>query len=114
MISFRMMRRRRQKLTPQEQSLRAETEKEFQERVRNLARALGWLVYHTHDSRRCEPGFPDLVMVRAPRLLFMELKREGGRFSQDQIHWLQELKACGVEVYTARPSAWADVERILR
>lgn len=34
-------------------------EKDFQQRVINLAESLGYLVYHTHDSRRSQPGFPD-------------------------------------------------------
>ena len=41
--------------------------------------AWGWRVYHVakvkgHLRARTSPGFPDLVMVRAPRLLFAELK----------------------------------------
>ncbi len=41
-------------------------EKPFQAQVVELARLSGWLTYHTHDSRRSQSGFPDLVLVRAP------------------------------------------------
>ena len=37
------------------------TEKQFQSHIVQYAKMRGWLVYHTHDSRRSEPGFPDLV-----------------------------------------------------
>ena len=40
------------------------TEKKFQAAVLQIANMYGWLAYHTHDSRRSAPGFPDLVLVR--------------------------------------------------
>ena len=38
------------------------TEKAFQTAVVELAELCGWKVYHTYDSRRSAPGFPDLVL----------------------------------------------------
>ena len=40
------------------------SEKDFQQQVKDLARMLGWKTYHTYDSRRSDPDFPDLVMAR--------------------------------------------------
>lgn len=40
----------------------------------------GWLAYHTHNSFRSEPGFPDIVAqeTKAPyRNIYLELKTEG-------------------------------------
>jgi len=55
-------------------------EKEFQDRVIELAKWEKWLAYHVPDSRRVtSPGFPDLVLLRAPDLVFAELKSEKGR-----------------------------------
>ena len=54
------------------------TEKQFMTAVVEMARMLGWLVYHTHDSRRSEAGFPDIVAVRRERVVFIELKTEKG------------------------------------
>jgi len=48
----------------------------------------GWLRYHTHDSRRSEPGFPDLVLIRRDRLLAVEVKRRGGKATEAQKTWL--------------------------
>jgi hypothetical protein len=54
-----------------------QTEKQFQGAVVELCRLRGYLTYHTHDSRRSDPGFPDLVIVGHGRVLYRELKREG-------------------------------------
>ncbi len=38
-------------------------EGDFQAGVVRLAELRGWLVYHTHDSRRSQPEFPDLTLA---------------------------------------------------
>ena len=42
-------------------------------------------------------GFPDLVLVRGPRLLFRELKKEGGRLSEHQEQWRDALLDAGAD-----------------
>ena len=73
-----------------------------------------WRTYHTLRSRGSEPGFPDLVLVRPPRLIFAELKATGGRVSRPQRGWLTDLEATGVEVYLWWPSDRPTIERILQ
>jgi len=92
-----------------------QTEKQFQAAVVELARLTGWLCFHTLDSRRSEPGFPDLVAIRPPRVLFIELKVEKGRLSRAQEHWLKLLRLVPcVEVFVWRPSDWPAVREVLR
>lgn len=92
------------------------SEDAFQAQVVELAELYRWLPYHTHDSRRSNPGFPDLVLVRAPELIFAELKTEKGRVRPDQQAWLAQLglvaaAAVGiVEVHLWRPSDWAHIQ----
>jgi hypothetical protein len=62
----------------------------------------GWFVYHTYDSRRSEPGFPDLTMVHSG-VVFAELKTDKGRLTADQEAWLERLRSAGAEVYVWRP-----------
>ena len=101
---------------------RTTTENQLLEAVRGYAKLTGWLTYHTHDSRRSEPGFPDLVMVRGGRLIFAELKREGGNPTPEQRIWLAELGDVGryslgnVRCYLWKPSDWlnGDIEAVLR
>ena len=86
------------------------TEAAWQQTVIALAELTGWGVYHNPDRRRSTPGFPDLVLFRAPRVMFLELKRETGRLSTVQREVIGHLEACpGVEVHVARPSDWPNV-----
>lgn len=74
------------------------------------------LVYHTHDSRRSAPGFPDLVLVHPEhgRVVFAELKAEGRYPIPEQRKWLSALKRCpGVEVFLWRPRDWESIVETL-
>jgi hypothetical protein len=77
-------------------------EKEWQQQVVALLRTLGYRCYHTHDSRRSQPGFPDLVAIR-DRVIYLELKREKGTLTAKQVEWLSGLAKAGAEVYVVRP-----------
>jgi hypothetical protein len=85
------------------------TEREWQAQVVDAARPLGWTLYHTHDSRRSEPGWPDLALVRE-RLVMAELKTDTGRLSKDQQRWIALLSGAGVETYVWRPR---DIDQVL-
>ena len=90
------------------------SEKDFQQQVVDLARLNHWMVYHTADSRRSYPGFPDLVMVRGPMLLALELKTEAGKVTVQQQEWIDALqKVRIVSADIARPHHWPDIERAL-
>jgi hypothetical protein len=90
------------------------TEKQLMAAVVEMAEMLGWLVYHTHDSRRSESGFPDLVCVRRERVVFIELKTEKGQLSEEQEQWLSALGLAGAAVHFWRPSDWPEIEAALR
>ncbi len=94
------------------------SESELQQMIVDRASVLGWLVYHTYDSRRSAPGFPDLVLCRAGRVVIVEVKSEKGRLSKDQAIWLRELgigdqPSRSHEVYLWRPSDMDHIEEIL-
>lgn len=90
------------------------SERTFQSQVVQLARANGWLLYHTFDSRRSAAGFPDLTLVREGELVFLELKSDKGRVTPEQQQWLAELAACGHVAEVARPRDWKWLEGVLR
>lgn len=97
------------------------TERELQSAVIECARLLGWLVYHTHDSRHSAKGFPDLVCVRRGWLIFAELKTGKGKLSLEQGLWFARLfdvedSNPQVEVHIWRPDDWVSgrIEKILR
>lgn len=90
------------------------TEKAWQQQVLELASICRWQHFHVFDSRRSDPGWPDLILARAPELLAVELKTDRGRLSTEQTRWLQLLEACGVEVHVWRPRDFDQVsERLI-
>lgn len=94
--------------------MRPETEAHFQAGVLRLAGMLGWLPFHTFDSRRSNPGFPDLFLVRRERAIAAELKSERGKATADQELWLAALSGAGIEAYLWRPSQWQAITETLR
>jgi len=82
----------------------AMTEKDLLEQCRAAAKVLGLLCYHTHDSRRSEPGFPDLVIVGRRGVLMRELKTERGKVTVAQTVWLNALDDVGVDADVWRPT----------
>jgi hypothetical protein len=94
----------------------AVTEAQWQNAIVKAAERCGFVCYHTRFSVASSPGFPDLVCVKPPRVLFVELKTVRGRVSKHQQVWLDLLGDCrGVEVYLWRPSDdWDDISAILQ
>lgn len=93
------------------------TETVWQSHVLAYARQLGWsLRYHTRYSLGSTAGFPDLVLVRPPRLIFAELKSDTGQVSPAQDKWLEALSQVtqAPEVYLWRPFDRGAVLDILR
>lgn len=94
----------------------ATTEDELLAKVIALAKMTGWQPYHTHDSRKSEPGFPDLVLTNGEDVLIWELKDNRRKPTADQERWLNLLQHTGkVEAGLRRPRDWpAIVERLTR
>ena len=90
------------------------TERDFMRQVTDLAKILGWAVYHPWLSIRSERGWPDLALCKPPRLVLAELKREKAKVTPAQIEWLDRLGQCPqVEVYVWRPSDLDGIARLL-
>lgn len=93
-------------------------ERDFQNHTIGVAQALGWRVAHfrpamLRSGKWATPvqadgaGFPDLVLVRGERLLFLELKAQGGRLRPEQRAWLEALgRVPHVTAGVIRPSDW--------
>jgi len=92
------------------------TERDLREQVRDLAKLFGWKMSFSWTSIHSPRGFPDLVLacqVRG-RVIYAELKTEKGKVSDSQREWLDELTACGQEVYLWKPDDFEEIARILR
>lgn len=98
------------------------SEAAFQDQITNLADLYGWRWFHAPDNlprttrsgrravQRVRPGFPDLVLVRAPELIFAEVKTQVGRVRPEQQEWLEALEVVArrVAALTAGSNAAAD------
>ena len=91
------------------------SERTFQAQVIAAAEAMGWLCYHTHDSRRSAPGFPDLIMVRGYRMVALELKVGRNKPTVYQVRWLAALREVWqVDALWAKPDDWDKLMEILK
>ena len=92
------------------------TEAEFLAAIRKVAKAHGWKTYHTHDSRKSESGFPDLVLMHPVRceVLAWELKAMDGKITFEQGQWIVGLNACGIQADVVRPDRYDWIVEILR
>lgn len=132
-------------LSSDQRRFREITEKAFQLQVTGLAQLLGWHWLHVSHSPQVNKGvvsryttpthgtlgkgWPDLVLIneKDKRLLFVELKSELGKVSDEQERVLSILRSLdwhhngvaptmdgvSVEVYLWRPSDIETIERIL-
>jgi hypothetical protein len=73
------------------------------------------MTYHTLYSHGSEAGFVDLVLLRPPTLLCVELKTAVGRVTPAQQRWLDELsKVTTVQVQVWRPEDLDQLREVLR
>jgi glycine/D-amino acid oxidase-like deaminating enzyme len=85
------------------------TEADWQELVVQYARLQGWWAFHPYDSRKSQAGWPDLVLLRPPELVIVELKSQRGKVTQEQERVLAMLAECGVEAHLWRPADESEV-----
>ena len=106
------------------------TETEFANELLKWAKVWGWRRFHVRNSGyggksyvQGDKGFPDLVLVRPPRLIFAELKIEKKKVAPEQQEWLDALDECEVEpygmpgpsceTYVWRPDDWDRIVQVL-
>lgn len=113
------------------------SERELQEAVIDMAHVFGWKVAHFRPAQNSRgdwrtpvaadgKGFPDLVMVSAHAIFFIELKSEKGRLTPEQRDWLDRLshknhdwdwnEGCTLNTMVWKPDHWKDgtIEKLLR
>lgn len=114
------------------------SEARFQKQVVELAELLHWGVWHDRATnqrsacRACKAplrcaacatpatvvrnpaGLLDLILIRRPRVLWVELKSDRGRLTPEQRATISDLRACGQEAYVFRPRDFETITRLLR
>lgn len=93
--------------------------KGFHTWLSTTARRFGWRVaHHKTGGKRGAPdkdtkGFPDFVMVRGYRVLFVEVKGDRGDVSDEQREWMRLLEFAGQRVYLWTPADMEEAVAVL-
>ena len=93
--------------------------------VLDLARLLLWRTIHVRPARTAHgwrtavqgdgTGWPDVVALRADRVVVAELKADRGRLTAEQTAWLAAWTVAGAEVHIWRPADYPDaIAEVLR
>ncbi len=100
-------------------------EAQFTETVIAYATLRGWKVAHFRPAvdrgkwrtaMSGDPGFPDLVLARAGRVVFAELKSASGKLRPQQEQWLSALhpkELVGHTVHVWRPIDLPRIKEVL-
>ncbi len=83
------------------------SEDELLASVTSLAAWLRLSAYHTFDSRRSAPGFPDMVIAGPGGVIFAELKSAHGKLTKEQAEWRYVLELAGQAYKLWHPKDWA-------
>lgn len=93
------------------------TERELQAAAARAAREFGWEHYHTFDSRRSAPGFPDSWFGREwgeLRVFAVEWKVPPKKPTEAQRMWSRILRGGNVPAYCFYPHDWPAFLELLR
>lgn len=63
--------------------------------VRDYLRWQGWYVYRNHQSLGSHKGLSDLTAVRDGKTVWIEIKKPGGKLSEHQIKFGEEIETHG-------------------
>jgi hypothetical protein len=86
----------------------------FRGQVIELVELYDWWSMWTADSRTVRgAGWPDLTLIRPPRILYVELKSRAGCLSGEQWDVLRMLDACGHETAVWRPGDLPTIAAVL-
>lgn len=99
-------------------------EEEFMKQVMELAKKTGWRRCHFRPAMAASgrwltagqgdwKGFPDLIMVRGKKLIFVELKTNEGELSDKQIDWMADLFLAGADCRLWSPMCWEEITETL-
>jgi hypothetical protein len=99
-------------------------EKSFAHQVEYLLDLYGWRWCHYEPAirqsgswatpLRGDKGEPDYRAVRSGRLVFVEIKGDGGRLTKEQKLWIADLVEAGVETYVWHPEDLEIAKEVLR
>jgi len=99
-------------------NLAAVSEATFQRQVEDLLTIHGWATFHDltgKTSGNAAKGFPDIIAIRGPRLIALELKTQNGRVTAEQTEWIARFdRVETTDAHIVRPADFDVLEARLR
>lgn len=81
---------------------REQPETAIRSAIRGYLQVHGWKIVRIVQSALSEKGIPDLVAIRDGVTVWLEIKRPGGKLSEYQRAWREDLEAHGGNWMLAR------------
>jgi len=88
------------------------SESDIRRQIQDYLRWTGWFVYYNLQGLGSYPGLSDLVAIKGGQVVHIEVKVPGGRQSEKQKKFQEDLEAAGGEYILAR--GIEDVEHLTR
>ncbi len=76
-------------------------ESHIRKQITDYLRLRGWFVFYNLAGLGCYPGLSDLVAVKRGRVIFLEVKKPGGRQGKNQKKFQEDLERAGGEYLMA-------------
>ena len=74
-------------------------ESDIKKLTRDYMQLLGWFIFPILQSMGCYPGVTDDIAIKNGRVVFIEVKRPGGKQSQVQKEFQAMIEAKGGEYF---------------
>jgi len=85
------------------------TENDIKRQVKNYLGIKGFFHFHILQGLGAFRGIPDIVAIRKGRVIFLEIKKPGGKLSEHQQRFQETMERAGGEYYVVR-----SLEEIIR
>ena len=88
------------------------SENDIKKQIKTYLSYLGWYSFPLMQGLGSQRGLPDRIAIKDGRVLFLEIKRPGGKQSEGQIEFEKIIKSHGGEYYVVR--SIEDVDKIIQ
>ena len=87
------------------------TENDIKRQVKNYLDVKGFFHFHILQGLGAFRGIPDMIAVRKGRVIFLEIKKPGGKLSEHQQRFKETIRGAGGEYHVVR--SLEDIMKIL-
>ncbi|MBA7569206.1 VRR-NUC domain-containing protein [Candidatus Atribacteria bacterium 1244-E10-H5-B2] len=78
------------------------SENDIKHQVKSYLNIKGWFNFHILQGLGAFRGIPDMIAVKAGRVIFLEIKKPGGKLSEHQQRFKETMGGAGGEYYVVR------------